>query len=68
MRVKIHDLSSWDTYTVSCEAECRDEVDKSAYRSAVESGGMAQVGKTIAEFLTGTEDLLDMPDTPDTQE
>jgi len=49
MTVRIHDLTTFKSYTVSSREECRDDTDRSAYDMAVMLGDVITMGKVIAE-------------------
>jgi hypothetical protein len=55
---RIHDLSKRDrngnpkSYVAKSEADCKDSVDRSAYRSAVEHQDVITMGMVIVEPIT----------------
>jgi hypothetical protein len=53
MRVKIHDLNTWQSYMAEREADCKDATDRSVFREVRRLGDVVTMGKVIGEPLQG---------------
>lgn len=47
-KVQIHDCVTGENYMATCEKDCKDETDRSAYKEAVRLNDVITMGKTIA--------------------
>ena len=53
--VIIHELMDFTLYIATCESDCKDDTDKSVYRSVLYHGDVITMGKIIGEPVWQTE-------------